>query len=92
MFYETMGLIGMAMILLGFLMNQFGKWKSDDLVYDAVNAVGSLLLTAYALAISSTPFAVLNGIWAIVSMRDVLTDVKKGQKFRVFPGHKPKVK
>jgi len=87
---EIIGFTGMALILFAFIMNQFHKWKDDSLGYDLVNVIGATLLIAYALLINSLPFLILNGVWMLVSLRDVLWDVKQLTKKRAHLGHKRK--
>ncbi len=70
------GLSGMSLMLLAFIMNQFHKWHDDDLIYDVVNALGSALLLMYAYLLDSMPFMVLNAVWFFVSFRDIFLDVK----------------
>ena len=85
---EVIGFIGMVMILFAFIMNQTHRWKDTSLQYDIVNAVGSLLLIIYALFLESIPFLVLNGIWALVSVRDVVVDFKEMKKPKGHVGHR----
>ena len=89
MAFESIGFVGMALILFAFLMNQFHKWRDDSLAYDVVNAVGATVLIAYAFVIGSIPFLILNGIWALVSLRDVALDVErmKGARAVKRKGH-----
>ena len=75
--YFIIGISGMVLILFAFFMNQTNRWKNKDLSYDAVNLLGSLLLLIYALPPLSYPFIVLNGVWALVSLRDVITDLRR---------------
>lgn len=70
------GIVGMFLILLAFLMNQFHRWKTDSLIYDLVNVIGSLLLMVYAIFLNSYPFIILNLIWLLFSLRDVFLDIK----------------
>lgn len=70
------GTIGAALVLIAFISNQTGRWKSQDFVYDLTNLVGSATLVLYALMIGSYPFAILNLVWSYVSLRDVLKDFK----------------
>lgn len=79
----------MIFILLAFLMGQTGRWKDDDLVYDLVNFIGSALLVVYAVAGNAVPFIVLNSIWAVYSLYDVVQDMRKqyGKKYHLL---KPK--
>lgn len=79
--FLIIGISGMVLILLAFFMNQANKWKNDDLIYDLVNLLGSVLLIIYAIPPLSWPFIVLNGVWAMVSLRDVYLDLTS-QKHR----------
>ncbi len=81
----TLGMIGMLLILIGFFMVQSHRWSQDDLKYDLINAVGSLLLVIYGIEGRAWPFVILNTIWALYSLKDVITDTMKTQakpKFR----------
>ena len=84
------GFTGMGLILVAFILNQCHKWNSDSIAYDAVNAAGSGLLVAYALMLDSWPFLILNGIWMLVSIRDVFLDWKKIEKKHAHIGYKKK--
>ena len=90
MLTELIGLSGMFLILFAFIMNQVHKWRDDYLVYDAVNALGSILLVIYALMIVSWPFLILNLVWFAVSIRDVFLDTRKIEKGKAHVGHKRK--
>lgn len=71
------GFTGMLLVLFAFVMNQAEKWKDDMLVYDIFNAVGSLGMVYYAYTLKSWPFLILNAIWALVSLRDVVSGFGK---------------
>lgn len=78
--YFLIGVGGMVLILLAFFMNKINKWRNDDLVYDVVNFLGSMCLVIYALPTLSWPFIILDGVWAIVSLKSVisyLSDIKQ---------------
>ncbi len=66
------GIAGAALLLIAFTLNQTHVWKDTDIAYDSVNLIGGVLLVIYALQIGSIPFAILNGVWAAVSIRDVI--------------------
>ena len=74
------GFGGMTLILIAFICNQIHKWKDDDLIYDLFNAVGSLGMVYYAYSLKSWPFLILNGIWALVSIKDVFLDLKNKKR------------
>lgn len=75
-----LGVTGAALILLGFSMNQLGKWSVDSLWYDSINLLGGLLLLSYSLLIGSVPFAILNLVWIAVALKDVVTALLKRRK------------
>lgn len=71
------GALGATLILVAFILNQLNKWKKTDLSYDLVNLLGSILLIIFSLMIKAWPFVILNSVWAIISLRDVIIDLKK---------------
>ena len=73
--FLLLGIIGMVLILLAFLLNQRHIWTEDMLRYDLCNAIGSLLLVIYAYEGRAWPFVILNGVWAAYSLKDIITDV-----------------
>ncbi len=76
-FITLIGSSGACLILIAFILEQTHRWKDTDLKYDAVNLLGSGLLIAYAVLLNSYPFLVLNGVWALVSLRDVIVDIRR---------------
>lgn len=70
------GISGATIILALFLLNQTHKIGSDSLLYDIANFIGALLLLIYAVLLSSLPFAILNGVWALFSLRDIFFGLK----------------
>jgi hypothetical protein len=77
MLETAIGILGAAIILLCFILNQVHVWKDTDFKYDLMNFIGSALLVVYGLMIHGYPFVALNGVWAIVSLRDIILDIKK---------------
>ncbi len=65
------GITGTSLILIAFFLNQMGKWSADNMKYDLLNGVGSLLMVIYAVLLDSIPFLILNAVWALVSFKDV---------------------
>ncbi len=79
----VIGIVGMALILLAFLLNQINTWRNDDLVYDIANFLGSSGLVYYAWVGHAIPFIILNTVWAFFSLRDIfvdMSDLYKGRK------------
>lgn len=79
-FATTIGVLGAAMLLLAFILNQLHIWKDEYFIYDLCNMIGGGLLVWYALLLSSYPFAVLNGVWGLVSLKDVITDYRRNSQ------------
>jgi len=73
----VVGVVGAGLVLLAFVLEQFHIWRDDELRYDLVNFIGGTLLVIYALLVAAYPFAVLNGVWALVSLRDTIGDLRK---------------
>ena len=74
---SIIGIIGATTLLVAFVLNQVHRLKDTDFTYDLMNAIGGILLVIYAIQIDSIPFAVLNAVWGIVSVKDVYTDLRK---------------
>ena len=63
-----LGIIGMALILIAFILNETKKSVNTDTIeYNLINAVGSFLLLYYAYSTNSMPFIVLNAVWFLVA-------------------------
>lgn len=45
--------------------------------FDLINLIGSGLLLIYAVNGEMWPFVILNGVWALYSLKDVLKDIRK---------------
>lgn len=75
------GISGAVIILVFFLLNQMHKISNDGLLYDSANFIGALLLVIYAVLLSSLPFAILNGAWALFSLRDIFFDLKNRKSY-----------
>lgn len=71
------GVIGAFIILVTFMLNQSGKLSIESRSYDIANAAGSFILIAYAFMLNSIPFIILNGVWFVVSLKDVVHPNKK---------------
>jgi hypothetical protein len=71
------GLAGSILLLLAFLMNQLHHWSEEDLLYAVCNFIGGLCLVIYAILLRSIPFGLLNGVWTLVSLRDISTDMRR---------------
>lgn len=62
------GFLGVALLLIAFLLNQFRLLRSDGYLYLGFNFVGAGLACYSSYLISFMPFVVLEGVWAIVAL------------------------
>ncbi len=70
------GVAGALCILVCFILNESGKVQTEDVSYNLGNLVGSGLLCTYSIIISSLPFAILEGIWALVALYSLVIKKK----------------
>jgi ABC-type amino acid transport system permease subunit len=73
----VVGIVGALIILIAFFLNEIHKISEDDFTYDILNIVGAGLLAVYAYMLGSTPFLVLNIVWFLIALRDVILDIRK---------------
>jgi len=61
-----LGIIGMFLILLGFILDEFLiSWRPNTFRYNLINIFGSGLLIVYAISIKGLPFIILNSVWFV---------------------------
>ncbi len=60
----AVGIAGMILILLAFILDEFyKKWNQNTVQYNLLNIIGSGLLVYYALTLKGWPFVILNVVW-----------------------------
>lgn len=69
----VLGIIGSVLSLLVFFLNQIGKLSAKNIWYDSINALGAVLLLAFAIREEVWPFVITNTVWFLVSFFDVLS-------------------
>jgi uncharacterized membrane protein len=67
--YTLIGIVGAALILLGFYRISIGKWTGKSFWYELDNLVGALLVMVYQLHHKAYVTTVVNIVWAIVAVR-----------------------
>jgi hypothetical protein len=73
----VIGSIGAGLILVAFIALQLHYVSDEDVRYDAANALGSVFLVYYAYMGGVWPFVILNTVWGLVSLRDVISYYRK---------------
>lgn len=66
------GLCGMTIILVAFMLNLFKKITATDKSYILMNFIGGGLLVWYAVLLSSVPFIILNAVWSLSAAWELL--------------------
>ncbi len=65
---QVVSLVGAAMILAAFAAQQAGKLDGQHPAYLALNLVGSVILTYFAVEAKNSGLIVLEGSWAVISL------------------------
>ena len=68
MFYQILSLLGAAVILTAYIGLQVGRFTQKDRLFNAMNFLGSAMLTWVALEDWRIGFIVLEGAWALLSI------------------------
>jgi hypothetical protein len=74
---DWIGSVGVAILLLAFLLNLLNKISKDGLAYIYMNIVGSGLACTASWMIHYLPFVVLEGVWMLVSILALARSFRK---------------
>lgn len=70
-----MGSLGVAILLIAFLLNLLKIIKTESLIYSLLNLIGAGIACYASYLISYFPFVILEGSWALVSLVAVLREL-----------------
>ncbi len=76
---------GAMLVLLGYVLGQFGKIDTNSKPYLLINLVGSALLAANAWDGRQWGFLVLNGTWAVISLVNLIRIVTSASRNNESP-------
>ena len=68
MLYQTISLIGAALLLVGFVAMQMRRMRNDGAWFNTLNFVGSALLAWVAIHDRRAGFIILEVVWATASL------------------------
>ncbi len=69
---QAVSVIGALAVLGAYAANQLGRVGLENLPYQVANLVGSAILTVVAVVEFQLGFVLLEGVWALVSLRSVV--------------------
>jgi uncharacterized protein with PQ loop repeat len=75
-FSEIMGSLGVAILLLAFVLNMLKIIKTESLSYLLLNLVGAGIACFASWLIPYFPFVILEGVWAVVSLVSLVKYLK----------------
>ncbi len=80
--YQTtvIGFVGVALLLLAFVLNLFKLLRSNGPVYMGLNFVGAGLACYSSYLIMFMPFVLLEGVWALVALAGIVRALLAGAK------------
>ena len=65
----ALGILGMFLIVVAFVLDEFyKKFNQNTVQYNVLNILGSALLIYYAWWLQALPFIILNGVWCIAAL------------------------
>ncbi len=71
-FSEIMGSLGVAILLLAFILNMLKIIKTESLSYLLLNFVGAVIACFASYLISYFPFVILEGVWALATLASLI--------------------
>ena len=74
------GFVGVALLLIAFLLNLLKLMRSDGYLYMGLNLVGAGLACYSSYLISFMPFVVLEGVWAVAALAAIARALLLGVK------------
>jgi hypothetical protein len=73
---DWIGFIGVALLLMAFLLNLRGILKKENFSYLLMNILGAGLACFASILLRYLPFVILEGCWTLVSLTSLITRTK----------------
>lgn len=71
-----MGSLGVAILLLAFVLNMLKITKTESLSYLLLNLIGAGIACFASWLIPYFPFVILEGVWAVVSLVSLVKNLR----------------
>lgn len=66
--YDILGTVGVAVIIVTYVLLQLGKVRSEQLLYSLLNAVGAMLILISLYFAFNFPSFVVEFFWLVISL------------------------
>jgi hypothetical protein len=66
--YDILGTVGVAIIILAYVLLQIGRVRSEQLVYSLLNAIGATLILISLYYAFNFPSFVVELFWLLISL------------------------
>lgn len=76
-FTDWLGFIGVALILLAYILNVRNKVRNNSYTFILLNLIGASLACAASILLEYIPFVILEGVWALISFVSFIREYKK---------------
>jgi hypothetical protein len=78
--FNSLGIIGVSLIILSYFLLQKGIWKSDQLVYPVVNLIGAGLHLISLYRFYNLPSVIIELFWIAISIYGIISIKKLAKK------------
>ncbi len=75
---DWLGSIGVAILLVAFLLNLMKKITESSVPYLLMNTIGAALTCVASILILFVPFIILEAVWTLVSLITLIKVLRKG--------------
>jgi hypothetical protein len=69
---DLLGFIGVAILLVAYLLHQVNKLSKDGMIYIVMNIVGAGMACFASYLINYVPFIILEATWTVVSIASLV--------------------
>lgn len=69
---DWLGFIGVAMILVAYVLNIFEKVSTKDNVFILLNLFGAGIACFASILLNYIPFIILEGVWTLISLISII--------------------